>query len=57
MELQDAEGNASLELDLDVSGLSKGEKLSFMHSAPAEVAAALEELKNLVGYIEVVRQS
>ncbi len=56
MELQDAEGNASLELDLDVSGLSEGEKLSFMQSAPAEVAMALEELKNLVSYIEVVRQ-
>lgn len=56
MELQDAEGDASLDLDLDVSGLSDGEKLSFMHSAPAEVETALEELKSLVSYIEVVRQ-
>ena len=57
MELQDTEGDASLELDLDVSGLSRGDKLSFTHSAPAEVATALEELKNMVRYIEVVRQS
>ena len=57
MELQDTEGDASLELDLDVSGLSRGDKLSFTHSAPAEVATALDELKNMVRYIEVVRQS
>ena len=57
MELQDAEADASLKLDLDVSGLSKGEKISFTHSAPAEVAMALEELKEMVRVIEVVRQS
>lgn len=57
MALQDAEADASLKLDLDVTGLSKGEKISFTHSAPSEVAMALEELKELVGVIEVVRQS
>ncbi len=57
MELKDAENNAFLDLDLDVSGLSRGEKIRFTHSAPAEVAMALEELKELIGVIEVVRQS
>ena len=55
MELQDDTGNISMELHLDISGLSESEKMSFRQSAPSEVEAALAELRLLVEQIEEKR--
>jgi len=52
MKLRDETGNISVELHLDVSGLSESEEMVFRQPAPSVVATVLEEIKALVEQIE-----
>ena len=56
MELMDQAGETSVELHLDVSGLSDSEEMVFEKKAPAEVGNALHEIRLLVDQIEEQRQ-
>lgn len=52
MKLQDDTGNISVELHLDVSGLSESEEMVFKQLEPSAVEAVLKEIKGLVEQIE-----
>jgi hypothetical protein len=55
IKLQDETGDTTIELHLDVSGLSESEEIVFKQSAPAAVETVLEEIKVLVDQIEEKR--
>jgi len=55
MQLQDSSGDTSVELHLDISGLSESEGMVFTRSAHKEVENVLDEIKLLVERIEDVR--
>ena len=53
--LQDEAGGLTMELHLDISGLSQSEKMVFKQSSPREVAMALAEIKVMADQIEEYR--
>jgi hypothetical protein len=55
LELQNEAGDQTMELHLDISGLSESEKMVFKQSSPDEVAAALAEIKVMADQIEEQR--
>ena len=55
MQLQDISGDTSVELHLDISGLSESEGMVFTRAAPKEVENVLDEIKLLVDRIEGIR--
>lgn len=55
VKLTDESSDATMELDLDVSGLSASEEMVFKKSAPSAVQTALSEIKVLVDQIEDAR--
>ena len=52
LELQSEAGDKTMELHLDISGLSESEKMVYKQSSPDEVAAALAEIKVMADQIE-----
>ena len=56
LELADQVGETTVELHLDVSGLSETEEMVFYTKAPVEVSKALAEIGYLIEQIEVQRQ-
>ncbi len=57
LKLQDEAAGLTMELHLDISGLSESEKMVFKQSAPREVTAALAEIKVMADQIEDFRYS
>ena len=57
LKLQDEAAGLTMELHLDISGLSESEKMVFKQSAPNEVAMALAEIKVMADQIEDFRYS
>ncbi len=57
LKLQDEAAGLTMELHLDISGLSASEKMVFKQSAPKEVATALAEIKVMADQIEDFRYS
>jgi len=57
LKLQDEAAGLTMELHLDISGLSESEKMVFKQSAPREVATALAEIKVMADQIEDFRYS
>ncbi len=57
LKLQDEAAGLTMELHLDISGLSESEKMVFKQSAPNEVAMALAEIKVMADQIEDYRYS
>ena len=55
LKLQNEAGGLTMDLHLDISGLSESEKMVFKQSAPKEVTAALAEIKVMADQIEVYR--
>ena len=55
MQLQDSSGDTSVELHLDISGLSESEGMVFTRSARKDVENVLDEIQLLVERIEDVR--
>jgi hypothetical protein len=55
LELQNEAGDQTMELHLDISGLSESEKMVYKQSSPDEVAAALAEIKVMADQIEEQR--
>lgn len=55
MQLQDSSGDTSVELHLDISGLSASEGMVFTRSARKEVENVLDEIRLLVDRIEDIR--
>ena len=55
LKLQDEASGLTMDLHLDISGLSESEKMVFRQSAPKEVATALAEIKVMADQIEVYR--
>lgn len=55
LELQNEAGGLTMELNLDISGLSESEEMVFKQSAPKEVATALAEIKVMADQIEDYR--
>ena len=52
LELQSEAGDQTMELHLDISGLSQSEKMVFKQSSPDEVSAALAEIQVMASQIE-----
>ena len=52
LELQSEAGDQTMELHLDISGLSQSEKMVFKQSSPDEVSAALAEIQVMANQIE-----
>ena len=52
LELQSEAGDQTMELHLDISGLSQSEKMVFKQSSPDEVSAALAEIEVMANQIE-----
>ncbi len=52
LELQSEAGEQTMELHLDISGLSQSEKMVFKQSSPDEVSAALAEIQVMANQIE-----
>jgi len=52
LKLQDEAAGLTMELHLDISGLSESEKMVFKQSAPREVTTALAEIKVMADQIE-----
>ena len=57
LKLQDEAAGLTMELHLDISGLSESEKMVFKQSAPREVTTALAEIKVMADQIEDFRYS
>ena len=57
LKLQDEAAGLTMELHLDISGISESEKMVFKQSAPNEVAMALAEIKVMADQIEDYRYS
>ncbi len=57
LKLQDEAAGLTMELHLDISGLSESEKMVFNQSAPREVTTALAEIKVMADQIEDFRYS
>jgi len=57
LKLQDEAAGLTMELHLDISGLSESEKMVFKQSAPREVTTALAEIKVMADQIEDYRYS
>ena len=55
MQLHDSSGDTSVELHLDISGLSASEGMVFTRSARKEVDNVLDEIRLLVDRIEDIR--
>ena len=55
LKLQDEAAGLTMELHLDISGLSESEKMVFKQSAPREVTTALAEIKVMADQIEDYR--
>jgi len=55
LKLQDETGDQTMDLHLDISGLSESEKMVFKQTVPAEVATALAEIKVMAEQIEEQR--
>ena len=55
LKLQDEAAGLTMELHLDISGLSESEKMVFKQSAPREVTTALAEIKVMADQIEDFR--
>ena len=55
LKLQNEAEGLTMELHLDISGLSESEKMVFKQSSPSEVATALAEIKVMVDQIEDFR--
>jgi hypothetical protein len=52
LELQSEAGDQTMDLHLDISGLSESEKMIFKQSSPDEVSAALAEIQVMADQIE-----
>ena len=52
LELQSEAGDQTMDLHLDISGLSQSEKMVFKQSSPDEVSAALAEIQVMANQIE-----
>ena len=57
LKLQDEAAGLTMDLHLDISGLSESEKMVFKQSAPREVTTALAEIKVMADQIEDFRYS
>ena len=55
LKLQDEAAGLTMDLHLDISGLSESEKMVFKQSSPKEVTTALAEIKVMADQIEVYR--
>ena len=57
LKLQDEAAGLTMELHLDISGISESEKMVFKQSAPREVTTARAEIKGMADQIEDLRDS